>query len=175
MSINKLYDSLMTAEKPANPDLDAPQLIHGRTWQEMPVGFRFRTSARTVTESDLINFVTLVGVNEPLFMDERFGPAHGYTGKLVPGMMTFAYAEGLVIQGGSIHGTGLAFMHTELDIKRPVYVGDTIAVLVEVTESRAASTGERGVVTTRNTVFNQRDEVVMVYTPVRLTKGTPAQ
>lgn len=137
----------------------------------MPVGFRFRTSARTITETDLINFVTLVGVNEPLFMDERFGLAHGYSGRLVPGMMTFSYAEGLVIQGGSIHGTGLAFMHTDLDIKRPVYVGDTIAVVVEVTESRPASSGERGVVTTRNSVVNQRDEIVMVYTPVRLTKG----
>ena len=86
-------------------------------------------------------------------------------------MMTFSYAEGLVIQGGSIHGTGLAFLHTDLDIKGPVYVGDTITVVVEVTEQRAASSGNRGVVTTRNTVYNQHGDVVMVYSPVRLTKG----
>ena len=165
----------MTAEsEPASTYAEIPELIHGRTWQEMPIGFTFRTSSRTITEADVVNFVTLVGVTEPLFMDARFGAAHGYVGRLVPGMMTFAYAEGLVIQGGSIHGTGLAFMHTELDIRQPVYVGDTVTVVVEVTGSRAASTGERGVVTTRNSVYNQRDEIVMVYTPVRLTKGTPA-
>jgi acyl dehydratase len=150
---------------------DVPELIHGRTWEDMTVGFRFRTSSRTVTEADLVSFVTLVGASEPLFLDERFGRDHGYAGRLVPGMMTFSYAEGLVIQSGCIHGTGLAFMHTELDISGPVYVGDTITVVVEVTAQRAASTGNRGVITTKNTVFNQRSEVVMTYTPVRLTKG----
>ena len=146
-------------------------LLRGRTWQEMAVGFRFRTDGRTITEADLIGFVSLAGVNEPLFFDERVGAAHGYPGRLVPGMMTFAYAEGLVIQTGSIHGTGLAFLHLELDIKAPVFVGDTIAAVVEVTESRAASSGNRGLVTTRNTVFNQTGATVMVYSPVRLTKG----
>ena len=149
-----------------------PLLMRGRTWQEMPVGFAFRTDARTISETDLISFVTLAGVNEPLFFDERFGPANGYKGRLVPGMMTFSYAEGLVIQTGSIHGTGLAFLHLELDIKAPVHVGDTIAVVVEVTGSRPASSGNRGLVTTRNSVFNQDGTVVMVYSPVRLTKGS---
>ena len=146
--------------------------VHGRTWEEMTVGFTFRTDGRTVTESDLINFVTLVGVNEPLFLDAQFGLENGYRGRVVPGMMTFSYSEGLVIQTGCIHGTGLAFLHTDLDIKSPVYVGDTITVVVEVTEQRAASKGNRGLITTRNTVFNQRGEVVMVYSPVRLTKGS---
>ena len=148
-----------------------PLLMEGRTWQEMPVGFRFRTAARTITETDLISFVTLAGVNEPLFVDERSGAANGYAGRVVPGMMTFSYAEGLVIQTGSIHGTGLAFLHMELDIKAPVFVGDTVAVVVEVTESRAASSGNRGLVTTRNTVYKQDGAVVMVYDPVRLTRG----
>jgi acyl dehydratase len=80
-------------------------------------------------------------------------------------------AEGLVIQTHVIHGTGIAFVHMDLDIKAPVYVGDTLHVDVEVTESRATSTGGRGLVTTRNSVRNQRDEEVLVYTPVRLLRG----
>jgi acyl dehydratase len=148
-----------------------PMLIKGRTWEEMTVGFRFRTEARTVTETDLVSFVALAGVNEPLFLDESFGVAHGYAGRVVPGMMTFAYAEGLVLQTGCIHGTGLAFLHMELDIKAPVFVGDTISVIVEVTDSRPTSKGDRGLVTTANTVYKQDGTVVMVYTPVRLTKG----
>jgi acyl dehydratase len=85
--------------------------------------------------------------------------------------MTFAFAEGLVIQTGCIHETGVAFLHMDLDIKAPVYVGDTIGVIVEVTEQRPTSKGDRGLVTTRNEVVNQRDEVVLVYTPARLTLG----
>ena len=137
----------------------------------MTPGFTFRTDARTITETDLINFVTLVGVFEPLFFDEKFGRDHGYKGRLCPGMMTFAYAEGLVIRSGSIHSTGLAFVHTELDIKAPVYVGDTITVVVEVTEQRQTSTGNRGMITTCNTVYNQHGDAVMIYSPKRLTKG----
>ena len=148
-----------------------PLLMQGLTWQAMAVGLRFRTDGRTITETDLVSFVTLAGVNEPLFFDERFAIANGYAGRLVPGMMTFSYAEGLVMQTGSIHGTGLAFLHMDLDIKAPVFVGDTITVVVEVTASRAASTGNRGLVTSENTVYKQDGTVVMVYTPVRLTRG----
>ncbi len=148
-----------------------PELITGRTWEEMPVGFTFRSSSRTITEPDIRGFVNLAGINEPLFYDAQAGLEAGYTAPPAPGMMTFAFAEGLVIQGGSIHGTGLAFMHTDMKVAAPVYAGDTITVVVEVTESRATSKPGRGVVTTRNTVVNQRGETVMVYNPVRLTKG----
>jgi acyl dehydratase len=162
------------ANEPPDPLSDIPTLIRGKTWEEMTPGLTFRTTGRTITEADVVSFVTLVGVNEPLFFDAQYGIDHGYEGRLAPGMMTFSYAEGLVIQGGSIHGTGLAFLHTDLDIKKPVYVGDTITVVVEVTGQRAASSGNRGLITTKNTVYNQHRDVVMVYSPVRLTKGGDA-
>lgn len=150
---------------------ETPALLRGRTWEEMPVGFRFRTSSRTITEADVSAFVGVVGITEPLFLDARVAAENGYRGRLVPGMMTFSFAEGLVIQTGCIHETGVAFLHMDFDIKAPVYVGDTIGVIVEVTEQRPTSKGDRGLITTRNEVINQRGDVVLVYTPVRLTRG----
>jgi acyl dehydratase len=50
-------------------------------------------------------------------------------------------------------------------------VGDTIEVVVEITESRASRQPGRGVVSSRNTVYNQQSEEVLVYTPVRLIRG----
>jgi acyl dehydratase len=150
---------------------DAPPLIHGTTYEDMKVGSRFRTAHRTVTETDLVNFVTLFGFNEPLFWDARHAASAGYQGRLVPGALTYCMAEGLVLQTHVLHGTGLAFMGMQLDVRRPVVVGDTLCAVVEVLESRPASQGERGVVTTRVTVLNQRDEEVLVYTPVRLIRG----
>jgi acyl dehydratase len=147
-------------------------LAVGRTWEETPVGFAFRTSSRTVTETDLIAFISLGGFTEPLFMDARHAAEGNYTGRLIPGALIYTLAEGLVLQTNVLHGTGLAFMHMELDVRRPVYVGDTLEVIVEVTESRASSKGGRGVVTSRNTVRNQRGEEVLVYTPVRLIRGS---
>src|SRR5579864_9821630 len=141
---------------------DAEPFIRGTTFEEMTVGSRFRTADRTITETDLVNFITLCGFNEPLFWDARHAASAGYAGRLVPGALTYAIAEGLTIQTHVLHGTGLAFMHMELDVRRPVVVGDTIEVVVEVTESRPSSKPGRGVVAARNTVFNQRGEDVLV-------------
>lgn len=151
---------------------DSSEVItpEGLVWEEMAVGLKLRTASRTVTETDLINFVTQVGFTEPLFTDHRHAADAGYVGRLVPGALTFSLAEGLVMQTNFLNGTGLAFVHMELDALGPVYVGDTIHCVVEITESRPTS-GNRGVVTSRNVVVNQRDEDVLVYTPVRIIRG----
>jgi acyl dehydratase len=151
---------------------EIPPLHQGLTWEEMRPGHVFRTGRRTVTEADLVNFVAIAGFNEPLFYDAEHAAGGGYTGRLVPGAMTYCLAEGLVIQTHVLSGTGMAFMGMELTVKRPVYVGDTLYAAVETLESRRASNGDRGVVTTRVTVRNQRDEDVLVYVPVRLIRGS---
>jgi acyl dehydratase len=148
-----------------------PVLLHGQTFEEMAPGSRFRTASRTITETDLISFVTLTGMNEPLFMDAAAARDASYAGRLVPGALVFSYAEGLVMQTGIIHGTGLAFLRADLDVKGPTFVGDTITVVVEVAESRPARSGARGVVTTRNTVVKRDGGAVLVYEPVRLIRG----
>jgi acyl dehydratase len=150
---------------------DVQPLVRGQTWEEMKVGQAFRTASRTVTETDLVNFVTLFGFNEPLFWDAGHAASAGYSGRLVPGALTYCMAEGLVIQSHVLHGTGLAFLGMQLDVKKPVFVGNTIHAIVEVTEARAASSGNRGVVTARVSVRNQDDEEVLVFVPVRLIRG----
>ncbi|HXY93986.1 MAG TPA: MaoC family dehydratase N-terminal domain-containing protein [Acidimicrobiia bacterium] len=152
------------------PENIAPFTV-GKTWEEMEVGSRYRTARRTITETDVVNFITLAGFNEPLFWDAAHAAEGGYEGRLCPGALTYAIAEGLVIQSHVLYGTGLAFMGMNLEARRPVVVGDTIEVVVEVTEARPSSTPGRGVVTATNTVYNQRGEVVMVFTPVRLIRG----
>ncbi len=148
-----------------------PLLAQGQTWEEMTVGRVFRIAARTITETDLITFVTWGGFTEPLFLDASHAAGGGYTGRLVPGALVYCLGEGLVIQTNAFSGTGLAFMSMGLTIERPAYVGDTLHVVVEVTQARAASTGSRGVVTTQNSVRNLRGEDGLVYTPVRLIRG----
>jgi acyl dehydratase len=150
---------------------DVERLVQGRTWEEMAVGTAFRTAARTVTETDLVNFVTWGGFTEPLFWDATHAAEGGYTGRLVPGGLTYCLAEGLVLQTNVLHGTGLAFLHMELTVHGPVYDGDTLYAVVETTGSRPSSKPGRGVVTSRVTVRNQRDEDVLVYCPVRLIRG----
>jgi acyl dehydratase len=131
---------------------------------------RFRTLARTVTETDLVNFVGVSGLFESLFIDAESLRDSPYTGRLVPGALTYAMAEGLVVQTGVLHERGLAFLGAEIRVEAPVYVGDTLHVDVEVVESRPTRRADRGLVLTRHVVSNQRDEPVMVYTATRLIR-----
>ena len=152
--------------------VDSPPLLgQGLTFEDMTVGMVFRTASRTVTEADLMSFVHLGGFNEPLFYDARHASGGGYTGRLLPGAMVYMIAEGLILQTNVLHGTGLAFMQMEYSVNAPSYVGDTLHVVVTVTDNRKASRGERGVVTTRCDITNQRGEITAVFTPVRLIRG----
>src|SRR5829696_1668815 len=148
----------MTSTDHFLPSSAVEPLVRGKTWEEMKPGNSFRTATRTVTEADLIQFITWGGFNEPLFYDQSHAAAGGYTGRLIPGAMIYCIAEGLIIQTHVLAGTGLAFMHMELSVKRPVYVGDTLHAVVRTTESRPSSKPGRGVVTAHVSVRNQRDE-----------------
>jgi len=137
---------------------------------EQPVGLRWRTQRRTVTEFELMSFVTTCGFNESLFMDAEVAHELGFAGRIIPGALTLSLAEGLVLSSGALSGTGMAFLGGNIDIKAPVFVGDTLEVWVEVTATRLTARGDRGVVTTRNEVRNQRGELVLLFTPSRMIK-----
>jgi acyl dehydratase len=139
----------------------------GYGYEDLKVGFRFRTHRRTIAESDLANFVNLTWLTEELFAVED-DSERAIKGRAVPGALIYSFAEGLLLP--SMQDTGLAFLNASLDIKGPTVVGDTIHVEVEVTESRLTSKGDRGLVRFRNQVVNQRGETVLEYNPLRLLK-----
>lgn len=152
---------------------EAPPLLgQGFHWQELQPGQRFRSFRRTVTEADLIGFVTLTGMQEPLFVDATLAGALG--ARPVPAALTHALIEGMVL-AGMAHGTGLALLETHIRARAPVRVGDTIGAEVLVASVRPTTTGNRGVVVSEITVRNQRDEVVMEYTVTRLLAGRAEQ
>jgi acyl dehydratase len=126
------------------------------------VGAVYRTLGRTVSETDIVTFVNLCGFNEPLFLDMEFVKKHSVFGRrAAPGALTFALAEGLIMQTGLIHGTGMAYLGGEIRVVAPVLEGDTIRVEVEVADKRETKKSDRGIVTYAHRVLNQRDEVVM--------------
>ena len=147
-------------------------LGRGFTWQQLQVGQRFRTFGRTVTEHDLMGFVALTGMQEPLFVDATHAGALGP--RPVPGALTHALIEGMVLHGMA-HGTGLALLETHIRPQAPVRVGDTIHAEIEVTDIRPTSQGGRAVVRSAVRVLNQRDEPVMDYDATRLIRGEDAK
>ena len=147
----------------------------GLTYEEHAVGAVYRTLGRTVSEADICAFVNLCGFNEPLFMDMEYVAKESvFKGRAAPGAMTFSLSEGLIMQTGLIHGTGMAYLGGEMRLTAPVLEGDTLTVEIKVTDKRETKKADRGIVTYKHRVLNQRDEVVLEATIQRMIRRRPA-
>ena len=146
-------------------------LGHGFFYQDWHEGYEFRTLTRTVTESDVMGFVGLTGMTEELFTSREYLANHtDFPAQLVPGALVFALAEGLVIPA-TISRTGIAYLGCEMNISGPTFVGDTLHVEGKVVQIKPASRGNRALVRTENQVINQKQEVVLTYSPLRMMRG----
>jgi acyl dehydratase len=143
----------------------------GCYFEDLPIGRRFKTVGRTVTETDIVLFVNTVGMTEVLFTNIEFLEHESdIKGRVAPGALVFALAEGLLTQA-TMQGTGYAFLGMQFDIKGPVFAGDTIHVECEVIEARLSNSRPgRGLVRTRNRIVKQDGTVVQEYTPLRMIK-----
>lgn len=148
-----------------------PRLGQGFYWQDLKEGQAFRTFRRTVTETDLVNFISVTGMVEAIFIEDGYDGG-AIRGRPVPGALTYTLIEGFILQT-MIQGTGLAMLELAQQILAPVVVGDTVWATVTVTGIRPTSRGNRAVVDSAIEVFNQRNEKVMTYTARRLLAGHP--
>jgi acyl dehydratase len=143
----------------------------GFHFEDLPVGRSFRTIGRTVTEADITGFVNCTGMVEVLFTNLEFLRTESdIKQRLAPAALIYCFAEGLLVQSTMQH-TGLAFLHMELDVKAPVFAGDTIHVECEVVEARLTRNRPgRGLVRTFNKVVKQDGSIALTYNPLRLIK-----
>src|SRR5436190_10759986 len=102
----------------------------GITFEGFHAGDRFATGRRTITEHDILQFVGLVGLTEPLFLDmEYIRNERLYGERIAPGSLTFGMAEGLTVQTGIIHGRSLAIVGIDrMKLSGPGKMKDTIQV-----------------------------------------------
>ena len=151
-------------------DADLPRLGQGFYWQDLQVGQKFRTFQRTVTETDLVQFISVTGMLEAIFIDADYDGA--MSGRPVPAALTYSLIEGMLLQS-MIQGTGLAILELVQKILAPVRVGDRIGAVVEVTGIRPTSRHGRAIVDSHMEVYNQRGEHVMHYEAKRMLAGRP--
>ena len=146
----------------------------GFYWNDLNVGDRFRTLNRTITESDIVNFIGVTGMLETLFTDLTFSHEHGaIKGRVVPAACVYTMIEGLLCQA-TMQTTGLALLEVEKKILAPVFAGDTVHAEVEVLAVRPTSKGNRGIVTTQNNVIvAARNVTAITYRAVRMMAGRP--
>ncbi len=143
----------------------------GFYFEDLPVGRKFRTIGRTVTETDITNFVGVTGMVEVLFTNLEF-LAHesDFNRRLAPAALVYAFAEGLLVQA-AMQNTGLSFLGMEFNVEAPVFAGDTIHAECEIIEARASkSRPDRGIVKSRVRIVKEDGTTAIVYTPVRMIR-----
>ncbi|WP_240162305.1 acyl dehydratase [Glaciimonas sp. PAMC28666] len=154
-----------------NEGADLGRIGIGMMWDDFVPGTRWHTAGRTITETDLVSFINLTWFTEELFTNRHDESVNVIGGRPVPAGMVFTMAEGLV--SPSLDRTGLAFLHTDLDVKHPIHIGDTIYVHCKVIERPASKKLDRGLVRTENTVVLGDGTELLVYRPLRLVRRRP--
>lgn len=149
----------------------------GIYFEDYRSGQSFETARRTITETDIVNFVNLIGFLEPLFIDAEYIRTESlYHERIAPGSLTFGMAEGLTVQTGIIHGVGMAFVGLDaMRLFSPVKPGDTIQVGIKVLDMKEVKSRGGGIVRYHHTVRNQRGDTVMEYDVARLIRAKTAE
>jgi acyl dehydratase len=130
----------------------------GLYFEEFSVGQKVVTEKRTITENDIMSFAELSGDNNRIHTDPEFSKttmfgkqvAHGCWGCPSSGCMADRHLDGTVMAFREVN---------EWKFVKPVFIGDTIYVDLEVKETKALPRIGGGSVTITLEVKNQNEEV----------------
>lgn len=145
-------------------------------FDDLAVGMSFTTAGRTVTEADLVAFSGISGDFNPLHSDAEFAKGTIFGQRVAHGTLTLSLAVGLRQRTALFEGTMMAFLEIRhWKFLRPVFIGDTIRAVTEITGLQPGRHPDRGVMIQAVRVLNQRDEVVAEGEFVNLVRRrTPA-
>ncbi|MBI2845226.1 MAG: MaoC family dehydratase N-terminal domain-containing protein [Chloroflexi bacterium] len=117
------------------------------------------TPGRTVTETDIVNFAGVSGDYNPLHVDAEFAKGSQFGQRVAHGLLGLALASGLASQLGFINAVQ-AFLSVDWKFKAPIYIGDTVKVLVQIKQTKPLSRLGGGIVVLGLTITNQNGEKV---------------
>jgi len=132
----------------------------GLYFEEFHVGQKIVTEKRTVTENDIMSFAKLSGDDNRIHTDPEFSKTTQFGKQIAHGLLGLSIASGLAWQTGILDGTVIAFREiTEWKFVKPVFIGDSIYVVMETIETKALPRIGGGSVTITLEVKNQNEEV----------------
>ena len=132
----------------------------GLYFEEFNVGQKMVTEKRTIAERDIMTFAALTGDDNRIHTDPEFSKTTIFGRQVAHGLLGLSVASGLAWQTGILDGTVIAFREVnEWKFVKPVFIGDTIYVDLEVRETKALPRIGGGSVTILLEVKNQNEEV----------------
>ena len=124
-------------------------------------GKTYRSAARTVTETDVVNFAGLSGDFNPLHMDEEYAREKSIFGKRIAhGMLGPVIMTGLSNQMGIFTGTTIAFLELTIKYPAPLEISATVHLEMTVTDIHHSSKPGRGVLTMDANLVDQNGKII---------------
>jgi 3-hydroxybutyryl-CoA dehydratase len=134
----------------------------GLFFDEFQVGQKIISVGRTVTESDIVNFAGISGDYNQMHVDADYSKNTPFGQRVAHGLLGLSIASGLAVQTGILEGTIIAFREiNEWKFIKPIFIGDTIHVELEVKEVKELRRIGGGSVIIELVVKNQTGETVM--------------
>ena len=82
--------------------------MRGSYFEDLKVGQQLVSSARTVTESDIVTFAGLSGDYNQIHTDAEFSKETPFGQRVAHGLLGLSIASGLIVQTGLMEGTIIA-------------------------------------------------------------------
>ncbi len=137
-------------------------LNKGFFFEDFEIGQKGTTATRTITEHDIVAFAGLAGDFNLIHVDAEFAKATPFGQRVAHGLLGLAIASGLAVQTGVLGANVMAFREVdEWKFIKPIFIGDTIHVEMEIVETKAFPRLGGGLVTMSAAVNNQSNETTM--------------
>ncbi|MCJ7566660.1 MAG: hypothetical protein MUO58_03875 [Anaerolineales bacterium] len=153
------------------------QSNQGMYFEEFEVGQRITSPGRTITEADVVAFAGLSGDFTSIHTDAEYVKGSAFGQRVAHGLLVISVVSGLAVRTGILEGTVLAFREIiNWKFSQPVFIGDTIHVIVDVKEKKAMPRLGGGSIALSLDVRNQDDQTVMkgVWTVLVQSKASEA-
>jgi 3-hydroxybutyryl-CoA dehydratase len=111
--------------------------------------------ARTITEVHIVNYAGLTGDMNPVHVDAEHAAQSMFGERIAHGMPVAGLISAVL--GTQLPGPNSIYLGQDLNFVAPVMIGDTIKVVVTVTDKR----DEKRIIKLRTTAYNQRGEMVI--------------
>lgn len=139
-----------------------PPKVRGMYFEEFEIGQQIVTVGRTVTESDIVNFAGLSADFNEIHTNAIYSEETPFGQRVAHGILGLSIASGLAWQTGVLEGTIIAFREiNSWRFSKPVYIGDTLRVVMEIKATKAIPRAGGGTVVIQLDVQNQNGETVM--------------
>ncbi len=153
------------------------QIILGHSslyFEDFAVGQTITSPARTITETDVVNFAGLSGDYSAIHPDAAYAAQPPSGQRVAHGLLGLSIAVGLVVRMGFIEESSLGFR--EIDgwkFSTPICLGDTIHAQGSVRETRAIPRLGGGMVTLQVEIRSQADKILQHGSWSFLVKSRP--